>query len=173
MHNPRGPNRMLLINGIIHTLDSELGVVSALALDGERILAAGSAAEIGALAGGQPEVVDLGGRAVIPGLTDAHIHFEWYARLLQNVDAETASLDECLARVEAKAATTAKGDWIIGHGWNQNVWGGEFPGAADLDRAAPEHPTLLTLNRVEDIAHHLCAVCLESAQLGIPLYLEL
>jgi predicted amidohydrolase YtcJ len=130
---------MILTNGNIHTLDPTLGVVSSLTLAGERIVSAETAP--GHL---QAEVIDLGGRTVIPGLTDAHIHFEWYARLLQNVDAETLTLDECLARVRAKAAATPPGGWVIGHGWNQNVWGGQFPTAADLDRFAPDHPILLT-----------------------------
>lgn len=135
---------MLLLNGKIYTLDPAVGTATALALEDERIVGVGTEAGARARLRDMGEVVDLGGRTVIPGLTDAHIHFEWYARLLQNVNAETPRLDECLARVEAKAAATPRSQWIIGHGWNQNLWGGQFPTAADLDRAAPEHPVLLT-----------------------------
>jgi predicted amidohydrolase YtcJ len=89
-------------------------------------------------------VVDLQGRDVLPGLCDAHLHFDWYSRGLQNVEAETDTLEECLRRVATKAGQTPKGQWITGLGWNQNVWGGSFPSAADMDRVAPEHPVLLT-----------------------------
>ena len=131
---------MILTNGNVHTFDPVLGVVSTLSVRDGRIAAAGQTGTAGELG----ETLDLRGRTVIPGLTDAHIHFEWYAHLLHNVDAETPTLDECLARVRAKAALTPNGKWITGHGWNHNVWGGQFPTAAALDSAAPNHPVLLT-----------------------------
>jgi predicted amidohydrolase YtcJ len=53
-------------------------------------------------------------------------------------------LETCLSRVEARARATPSGQWITGHGWNQNAWGGAFPTAADLDRVAPTHPVCLT-----------------------------
>lgn len=137
------PN-LILLNAKIHTLDSSVGTASALAIAGDRIIAVGGDNEIRALADSKSEAIDLKGRAVVPGLTDAHIHFEWYAFLLKNVNAETPTPSDCLAQVAAKAAATPKGGWIRGHGWNHNVWGGEFPAAADLDRVAPEHPVLLT-----------------------------
>jgi predicted amidohydrolase YtcJ len=133
------------VNGRIHTLDAKHPLVTALAVRGERILASGSDEDVlarmpGLAPGG---VVDLHGLPVLPGLTDAHLHFEWYALGLQNVEAETATLAECLRRVAARAQTTPPGEWVTGQGWNQNAWDGAFPNAADLDRAAPEHPVLL------------------------------
>jgi predicted amidohydrolase YtcJ len=135
---------IILTHGRIYTMDSAASTVEALAIAGEQIVAAGSSADVHALAGPGTAVLNLEGRAVIPGLTDAHIHFEWYARLLQNVDAESPSLGECLERVTRRASQLPPGAWIIGHGWNHNEWGGRFPTAADLDRAAPSHPVLLT-----------------------------
>jgi predicted amidohydrolase YtcJ len=88
--------------------------------------------------------IDRHDRCVIPGLIDAHLHAEWTALGLKNVDAETPTLDEVLRRVEEFAQKTPQGQWIRGHGWNQNVWGGVFPSKADLDRVAPEHPVYLT-----------------------------
>jgi predicted amidohydrolase YtcJ len=136
----------LLLNGVIRTLDRTRPLVAALAVRGDRILAAGSDDEMRSLLPGLPpaQVINLEGRAVLPGLIDAHLHFDWYARGLLAVDAETDTLDECLARVHTKASQTPPGQWITGLGWNQNVWGGGFPTAADLDRAAPAHPVLLT-----------------------------
>ena len=92
----------------------------------------------------EAKVIDLHDRCVIPGLIDAHLHAEWTALGLKNIDAETPTLDELLRRVDERAKITPKGDWIRGHGWNQNVWGGQFPTRADLDRVAPEHPVYLT-----------------------------
>ena len=136
---------LLLLNGAIHTLDLQRPVASALFARGDRIVATGSDEEMRALAGSLPaeRVVDLRGLTVLPGLIDAHLHFDWYSLGLQNVDAEAASLAECLERVWAKAAATTPGQWVTGLGWNQNAWGGKFPSAADLDTVAPQHPVML------------------------------
>ena len=136
---------ILLYNGLFHTLDPQRPVASALWARDGRIVATGSDVEVRALAGAisGEQAVDLGGHAVLPGLIDAHLHFEWYSLGLLNVDAETATLAECLERVRAKAAATPPGQWVSGLGWNQNAWGGQFPTAAQLDTVAPEHPVML------------------------------
>ena len=90
------------------------------------------------------EKIDLGGRFVLPGLTDAHIHLQAYSLGLQKVDCETATLEECLRRVADRVRITPPGEWILGHGWQQNDWGGEFPTAAQLDSVSPGHPVYLT-----------------------------
>jgi hypothetical protein len=133
---------LTLFNGRIRTLNPAQPLVSALAVRGGEIVALGSDDEARTALPGAP-AVDLEGRHVLPGLTDAHLHFDWYSLGLLAVDAETPSLDECLRRVAAMAARKPAGEWITGLGWNQNEWGGRFPTAADLDRVAPAHPVLL------------------------------
>ena len=98
-----------------------------------------------ALAGtGLVQEVDLGGRCALPGLTDSHLHFMWYAQSLEGVDAETATLSEALARVRTRAAELKPGTWITGSGWNHNVWGtGGLPDRLSLDEAAPRNPVML------------------------------
>ena len=136
---------LLLYHGRFHTLDPQRPLASALLARDGRIVATGSDDEVRALAGSIAGelAVDLGGHTVLPGLIDAHLHFEWYALGLQNVEAETATLAECLERVRAKAAATPPGRWVSGMGWNQHAWGGQVPTAAQLDSVAPEHPVML------------------------------
>ncbi len=136
---------LVLFNGRIHTLDSETPYAVAVAIRGDRIVYVGDDATARETLRPGGEAVDLQGRCVIPGLTDAHVHFSMYAVALQSVDVETETLAEALNRVAQRASlrTTSPGAWIIGNGWNQNVWGGNFPTAADLDRVAPEGPVLL------------------------------
>ena len=94
--------------------------------------------------GGRPEIVDLGGRCVLPGLVDSHLHFKWYAEALRAVDVETPTLEGAEERVAARAAASAPGTWITGSGWNHNVWGaGALPDLRPLDRAAPRNPVCL------------------------------
>jgi len=81
---------------------------------------------------------------VIPGLTDAHLHLEYYAFSLQKIDCETPTRQECLQRVAERVQNTPEGTWIQGHGWNQNLWPEGFGSAADLDAVAPHHPVFLT-----------------------------
>ncbi|MBL8055092.1 MAG: amidohydrolase, partial [Anaerolineales bacterium] len=132
---------LILYNLNAYTLDDRRRRATALAIRDGQIAAVGTEAEARAVVP-YAHLLDLGGRTVLPGLIDAHAHFEWYSLGLRAVDAETATLAECLERVRAKAAATPAGQWITGHGWNQNLWGG-FPTAADLDAVAPGHPVYL------------------------------
>ena len=136
----------LLINGRIHTMDIGCPRASALAVAGERILAVGDdPAALRPLLAPGAHVLDLGGRCVIPGLTDSHIHFAWYAQTLGLLDlAATATLDQLLDLVAQRARETSPGEWILGQGWDQERWPARrFPTAADLDRVAPAHPVML------------------------------
>ena len=161
----------LLVNANIHTLDSHQPRASALAVQGGVIQAVGAEDDLRALASAGTTVVDLAGRAVLPGLIDSHLHFEWYAFGLQDVNAETDTLETALERVRAKAATLPPGEWICGYGWNHNVWnlgGRGFPSAADLDRVAPAHPVFLQAKSghaawVNSRALEICGVTSETA----------
>ncbi len=140
------PADLLLINANIYTLDPARPRATALAISGDRILAIGDEGELSpSVLGPSPQVIDLHGHTVIPGLTDAHLHFEWYALGLQNIDVDVSTLEQALERVAERARVMPQGSWLQGRGWNQNAWpGGAFPTAADLDRVAPEHPVFLT-----------------------------
>jgi hypothetical protein len=135
----------ILYNGNIVTLDSAARRVSAVAIVGERIIAAGSDDDILTLAHHGTIKENLEQQTVIPGLTDAHLHWQWTARALQEVDVfEVPNKQVALERVAERAAQTPVGEWVTGHGWSQSMWpDGAFPTAADLDRVAPDHPVYL------------------------------
>ena len=59
------------------------------------------------------------------------------------MDCETDTLEECLERVRERVRLSRPGEWVLGHGWNQNTWGA-FPSAAALDAIAPANPVYLT-----------------------------
>jgi predicted amidohydrolase YtcJ len=144
---------LVLFNGIIRTLDPAAPVASAVAICSGRIVFVGgdedARAALGALPRGPtPEFVNLEGRCVVPGLTDAHLHFRWYAESLDAVDAETPTLEQALAKVGEKAGCSEPDAWITGSGWNHNVWAGQtgaggFPTRQHLDRVAPRNPVAL------------------------------
>ena len=136
-------SELVLYNAHIHTLDAARPTAQAIAIRDNVIVAVGDNSLVQRLST-NAAMIDLQGRCVLPGLIDAHLHAEWTSLGLKNIDAETPTLDEVLRRVAERAALTPKNQWLRGHGWNQNVWGGNFPTKADLDRVAPEHPVYLT-----------------------------
>jgi predicted amidohydrolase YtcJ len=135
---------MLLTNGRIYTLDPGDSVVDTLAVRDGRVAFAGRRGDVNASAGEQ--VVDLGGRAVLPGLVDAHAHLMLLARSRLSLDLSRAqSEDEIACLVASAAGRTAEGEWISGQGWDQTRWPEQrFPTRASLDRAAARHPVALT-----------------------------
>lgn len=134
---------VVLHSGRIRTMDPKRPDAEAVAIQRGIVILIGSDREIKPLARRTTEVLDLGGRTVLPGLIDAHIHLEKYARSLDQIDCEVPDLDTCLERVRSRTEVTPQGEWILGHGWNQNDWG-HFGNYADLDRVAPAHPVYLT-----------------------------
>jgi len=125
----------ILYNGKIYTLNPQKPTVSALAIREGKIVALGNDQAIRTEFEGQGPHLDLHGQAVIPGLIDAHIHLEHYALGLQKVDCETMTRQECLRRVAERAPNIPSGDWILGHGWNQNSWVDGFGTAQHEQRA--------------------------------------
>src|SRR5687768_3481781 len=132
----------LLYNAYIRTQDPTNPIGSAIVIDRERIVAVG---EANTLLPQYPdaEKLNMEGRVILPGLTDAHLHLKNYALSLQKVDCETDTKEECLRRVEERARKAKPGEWILGHGWNQNNWG-VWPHASELDAIAPNNPVYLT-----------------------------
>src|SRR5437588_12412884 len=101
---------MILENGTVRTLDSSLPAARALAIAGDRI-AGGIGTHERALA--TPDRVDLGGRCVLPGFNDSHVHFPTWALAQRHVRLEgAATLDEALERVAAAAPQVEAGRWL-------------------------------------------------------------
>lgn len=144
---------LLLFNGRVYTMDVHQPRAEAVAVRGNRILAIGADADLKSLLRPGGKAVNLVGRAVIPGLTDAHVHFGWHSLAVHQgrVDLDNVpSKSEALSRVAEQTGTMPAGRWIQGGGWNKNVWPDlSFPTAADLDAVAPYHPVAL-----EDKSHH-------------------
>ncbi len=132
----------ILSNAHVYTFDPLRPKASVLLVDYGRITAAGGE---DLLTGFDKAVVeDMGGRVILPGLTDAHLHLQEYALSRQGVQCEGLGKEECLEQVAGRLRQTPQGEWIYGHGWDQNEWGGGWPTAAELDRVASDRPVYLT-----------------------------
>ena len=129
---------MILRNGTIRTLDPSLPTVSSLWIADERI-AGGVGVHERSLP--SPETIDLGGRCVLPGFTDSHVHFPTWALARHDVGLhDCASLAEAVDRVKAAPRT---GSWLRGQGWRDADWPDGPPTRQALDEIEPERPAML------------------------------
>ena len=91
------------------------------------------------------DTIDASNSTILPGLTDAHGHLYGLGLAIDIVDlVGSSSFDEVIARVKARVAGAASNEWVLGRGWDQNRWPEkQFPTAAPLDAAIPDHPVWL------------------------------
>ncbi|BCS34483.1 amidohydrolase [Luteitalea sp. TBR-22] len=143
---PAAPADLIVTNARVYTVDQARPEAQAVAVRGNRIVAVGTTTEALALKGPATQVIDAVGRAVIPGLHDAHGHVLGLGQGLQDLDLRgTTSAAAIAEKVRARAATLPRGQWIQGRGWDQNDWADTaWPTAAVLDAAAPDHPVFLS-----------------------------
>jgi hypothetical protein len=134
----------ILTNAKIHTLDSHNLQADTLVVDHGVFLAVGDSALVSTYIKPDCEVEDLRGATILPGLVDAHFHLEQYAFSLKRVNCETSTKAACIEQVAQAVKNAHPGQWIIGHGWNQNDWQAGFGHASDLDGIAPDNPVYLT-----------------------------
>jgi predicted amidohydrolase YtcJ len=157
---------LVLTGGPILTMRPDTPRVEAVAIRGGKIAAAGSAADLSRFVGPATRVVDLHGRTAMPGLVDAHCHLYGLGRALEEISLRGVASVEAAAKLVANAAQgRPEGEWILGRGWDQNLWTPPaFPGHAPLDQAAPRHP--VALERIDGHALWLNAAALRAAGIG-------
>lgn len=155
----RRPERTLYVGGPILTMNATDAVVDALLVDGDRIAAAGAEADLRRQAGPQARIVDLNGRALLPGFIDAHSHFPGIGLFAVHVDlrpppaGSTTTIDDIVERLRERAAATPPGGWVIGIGYDDTLLDEmRHPARADLDRASTDHPVMIV-----HISGHLAA----------------
>jgi predicted amidohydrolase YtcJ len=143
----RNSERVLYLGGPILTMDATNRVVEALLVEGDRIAAVGSDAELRDRAGRKKRIVDLQGRALLPGFIDAHAHFPGAGIFAVLLDlnsppiGDIESVETIVERLHQKATTTSRGDWIVGMGYDDTLLDEKrHPTRGDLDRASAQHP---------------------------------
>jgi len=136
---------LILYNGKIHTQDPNFRQVTAVATRGKHILAVGSDSDVRGLTGSHTRQINLGGRRVLPGLSDSHFHYYDWALNRQHLELATAaSLAELRAQISMMTANLPPGGWIIGQGWNETRWPvPHLITCADLDDLTPANPAIL------------------------------
>jgi predicted amidohydrolase YtcJ len=140
---------LILTNGKIWTVNAAQPQAEAVACIGSRIVAAGSSADIRKWAGPKTEIVDLGGKLVVPGFNDAHVHFYTGGAHLASVQLRDAKSEaEFRDRIRRTAAMLPKGRWILGGDWDHENWApARLPTRQLIDEAAGGHPVFV--NRLD------------------------
>lgn len=139
---------LAIVNARVWTGDTRRPWADAVAVQGNQIAAVGSSAEIRKLAGATTRVIDAKGAMVVPGFTDAHVHFIDGGFALQSVklrDAKTKA--EFIRRIGAFARTVPSGAWILNGDWDHENWGGELPTRQWIDSVTPHNP--VWINRLD------------------------
>lgn len=132
------------LNGNIYTVNKDFARAQAFAVKNGRFLAVGSNVKIRQYIGLHTKVVNLKGATILPGLWDAHLHFNSVGTSLMEINAFNAPKADIIAAVGARVAEVGSGVWIRGWGWNQVYWDPQvFPTAADLDPVSPDNPVIL------------------------------
>ena len=136
---------LALLNGRVYTQDPVGPLAAAVAVVGNRIVRVGSDREIVEAAGPRAERIDLEGRALLPGFVDAHFHLLTYCLGRDRLQLEgIESVAEILALVARAVEQAPPGAWILGSGWDRNLWpGAELPTRQMLDRVAAGRPACL------------------------------
>ncbi|HEY5161905.1 MAG TPA: amidohydrolase family protein, partial [Terriglobales bacterium] len=151
---PEGPDT-IFVNGDIYT-GADLGFggepakvyprAQAIAVSNGHVVAVGSTQDIQAMKGTKTQVVDLGGRFVMPGFNDAHLHLASGGFEHLNVElAGTKTLAEMQQHIADRAKTAAPGEWILGRGWDESKWTVQkLPTRQDLDSVTQGHPAIFS-----------------------------
>ena len=135
---------LLLTNGNIYTVTEKQPKAEAVAVKANRIVFVGSNKD--AKKFHAAKIVDLHGRTVVPGFTDAHCHIFGIGEREMRLNLEgTNSIEDFLTRVKEHVDETPPGKWIFGRGWIETFWKPpQFPTRRELDKIAPKNPVFLT-----------------------------
>jgi predicted amidohydrolase YtcJ len=137
---------LIITNAKIWTVDKSCPMAQAVAILGDRIVAVGPSAEVDAWRGPDTHVVDAGGKLLLPGFNDAHVHFVSGGMQLTNVQLNDASSPQEFARrIGERAKVTAKGEWILGGNWDETKWNPpNMPTKELIDALTPDTPVFVS-----------------------------
>jgi hypothetical protein len=158
---------VILENGVVRTMEPSLPLARSLAIAGE-LVAGGVGTHETALP--SPERVDLGGRCVVPGFTDSHVHFATWALAQDEVRLEgTRSLEEAVALVREAAAGAPQDRWLRGRGWRSGDWSPHVePTREALDAVVPDLPVALMARDSHSVWLNSAALARANGDLQVP-----
>jgi predicted amidohydrolase YtcJ len=141
--SPKADADAVYINGNVYTVNETFSRVSSIVIKDGRILYVGDDATAQKNYRSGSPAVDLEGKTVIPGLVESHMHYLLLGQVLDRIDIFQKPKAEILAKVKAEADKLPDGEWIVSMGWNNVLWGEDYPTKEELDAVAPNNPVSL------------------------------
>lgn len=136
---------LIVKNGVIFTSDPSFPFANSMAIRDGRILRIGNYSSLQDLSGYGTKELNLEGKVVVPGFIDSHVHLISAGLQMARVQVEGVNRkDEIVRRVKEAVLNAKRGSWILGGGWNNDLWGGELPMASWIDEVTPDNPVWLT-----------------------------
>ena len=137
---------LIITNAKVWTVDKTHPTAQAVAVLGDRIVAVGSNADVDVWRGHDTKVIDAGGKLLLPGFNDAHVHFVSGGLQLESVQLNDAtSKQEFVRRIAAQAKKTPKGEWIQGGDWDETKWSPlSLPTKELIDAVTPDNPVFVS-----------------------------
>jgi predicted amidohydrolase YtcJ len=142
---PRPAADLIITNAKVWTVDKDHPAAQAVAVLGDRIVAVGASAEIETWRGPGTKVIDAGGKLLLPGFNDAHVHWVSGGSQLDAVQlTDAASPEEFARRIGERAKKTARGEWMVGGDWDETKWDpAKLPAKELIDRLTPDTPVFV------------------------------
>jgi predicted amidohydrolase YtcJ len=137
---------LLVINAKVYTVDEAQPTAQAVAVIGERIVAVGSNSDVESWRGPRTRVIDAGGKLLLPGFDDAHVHFVSGGSQLDSVQLnDVTSAQEFARRIGERAKVTPKGEWILNGDWDETKWNPpDLPTKQLIDALTPDNPVFVS-----------------------------
>jgi len=136
--------KRVLTNAQVHSFTQDDQPADTVVIEEGHISAIGKANEIIPQINNSVKIEDLRQSILMPSFTDAHIHLLAYGLSLQRINVESATKRNCLGLIANLVKNTGPRKWIIGHGWNHNIWPDGYGSKKDLDKLSTQHPIYLT-----------------------------
>ena len=135
----------IYINSTIWTCDERIPLAEAIAVKGDKIMAAGNNSDILQLQNKESIIVDLEGRFMCPGFIDSHVHLLEGGFSLSSLQLKNASTkEEFIKRIREYASKCTSGEWILAGNWDNTNWGGEMPSRDWIDKFTEEIPVFIS-----------------------------
>jgi len=136
--------KRILTNARVYSFSLDDQPTDTVVIEEGHISAIGKASEIIPQFSGSAKIEDLRQSTLMPSFTDAHIHLLAYGLSLQRLNVEKLPKQDCLNRIMDRVKNTVSGKWIIGHGWDHNIWADGYASKKDLNKLSTQHPIYLT-----------------------------
>ncbi|XP_060179167.1 protein LONG AFTER FAR-RED 3 isoform X2 [Lycium barbarum] len=136
---------LLVTNGTIYTSDETLPFADSMAIRNGRILRVGNYSSIKKLERTWTKELNLDGKIVVPGFIDSHVHFIPGGLQMARVELRGVNTKDLFVdKIRKAVANVKQGSWLLGGGWNNDIWGGDLPMASWIDSITPHNPVWLS-----------------------------